>query len=543
VDDDGAVARAVARDLRRHLGERYRIVSAESGQAALEVLDELVLRGEPLAMVLADQRMPGMTGVELLERTRRRAPSAKRVLLTAYADTDAAIRAINEVRLDHYLLKPWDPPEENLYPVVDDLLGDWAASEPAAEEVVRVVGHRWSAASHRMRDFLTRNGLPYRWLDVERHAEARQIVDAAGLDPSSLPVVVFPDGTALGAPEHREVAERAGLSTRAGGRFYDLVIVGGGPSGLAAAVYGASEGLSTVLVEREAPGGQAGQSSRIENYLGFPVGLSGADLTRRATAQAQRFGAELLTAQEVTSIEADGPARAVVLADGSELRAHALLIATGVAYRRLGVPGADRLTGRGLYYGAARTEALACEGEHVFVVGAANSAGQAAMYFSTFAGRVSILCRGEGLHLSMSRYLIDQIEATPNIEVRAHTHIAEVHGDDHVDALTLRGPGGDDRVDAGSVFVFIGASPRTDWLADAVARDDRGFVLAGPDVAGLDGRLRWPLERDPLLLETSMPGVFVAGDVRHQSVKRVASAVGEGSMAVQFVHQYLGELP
>jgi thioredoxin reductase (NADPH) len=544
VDDDPGVSRAVQRDLRRRYGERFRVLRAESGAQALDVLGQVRLREEAVALMVVDQRMPEMSGVELLERAVDLHPAAKRVLLTAYADTQAAIDAINRVSLDHYLLKPWDPPEEELYPVVDDLLSDWEAVGPP-EEGVRVVGHRWSREAHEAKDFLARNGIPYRWIDAEADAEAQALLRAAGAGGERLPVLVFPDGTALEAPSHLEIAERVGLRTRVEAPFYDLVVVGGGPAGLAAAVYGASEGLRTVLVEREAPGGQAGQSSRIENYLGFPVGLSGADLTRRASAQAQRFGAEILSVSEVVGLEARGPARVARLAGGGELSAHAILVATGVEYRRLDVPGADRLSGAGVYYGGSRAEALSCRDEPVFIVGGANSAGQAAAFFAQYAKRVTILYRGDDLARSMSRYLVDQIARIPNVEVRLRAEVVEAHGESALEALTIadRGRGTQERVAARAAFVFIGARPGTDWLAGTLARDERGFVLAGPDLRAVHGRgPRWPLERPPLLLESSLPGVFVAGDVRHQSMKRVAAAVGDGSMAVQLVHQYLGTL-
>jgi thioredoxin reductase (NADPH) len=465
------------------------------------------------------------------------------VLLTAYADTDAAIRAINDVRLDHYLLKPWDPPEEKLYPTLDDLLDDWWATFRPPFQGVRVVGHRWSPASHAVRDFLARNGVPYEWLDIERNAEAQRALSIAAVSRSRLPVVMFERGGLLVEPSLPEIAERLGLAVRAEHPFYDLAIVGGGPAGLAAAVYGASEGLRTVLVEREAPGGQAGQSSRIENYLGFPVGLSGGDLTRRAVAQARRFGAELLTTADVVSIEAPGPARRLGLSDGTTLEAHTLLLATGVQYQRLDVPGAEELAGRGLYYGAGRSEASTCSGERVFVVGGANSAGQAAVYFSQFADEVTILYRGESLTKGMSRYLVDQIETIPSISVRLDTDLIGLDGNGSVETISVRDRGGqEEQLPASAVFVFIGALPNTAWLDGVVARDDRGFVLAGPAVLAPGVKPAWPLERDPFLLETSLPGVFVAGDVRSRSIKRVASGVGEGSMAVQFIHQYLGAL-
>ena len=543
VDDEPGVARAVERDLRQRYGDRLRILRAESGAEGLALLDELAGRGDPVAGIVADQRMPEVTGLDVLARAAEISPQTKRVLLTAYADTDAAIRAINDVRLDHYLLKPWDPPEEKLYPTLDDLLDDWWATFRPPFQGVRVVGHRWSPASHAVRDFLARNLVPYEWLDIERDAEAQRALSLAAVGGSRLPVVLFEGGGLLVEPSLSELAERLGLAVRAEHPFYDLAIVGGGPAGLAAAVYGASEGLRTVLVEREAPGGQAGQSSRIENYLGFPVGLSGGDLTRRAVAQARRFGAELLTTADVVRIEALGPARVLGLSDGTTLEAHTVLLATGVQYRRLDLPGAEEFEGRGLYYGAARSEASACRGERVFVVGGANSAGQAAVYFSQFADEVTILYRGESLEKGMSRYLVDQIEAIPSISVQLGVDLIGLEGNGSVEAVSVRGRDGDEeRLPASGVFVFIGALPNTAWLDGVVARDDRGFVLAGPALLAPGVKPAWPLERDPFLLETSLPGVFVAGDARSRSIKRVASGVGEGSMAVQFIHQYLGAL-
>jgi thioredoxin reductase (NADPH) len=541
IDDDPGVSRAVQRDLRRRYGEGFRVLRAESGSQGLELLGQVRLREEPVALLVADQRMPQMTGVEFLERAIGVVPGAKRVLLTAYADTQVAIDAINRVSLDHYLMKPWDPPEEQLYPVLDDLLSDWEA-DSRGDDGIRVVGHRWSRESHELKDFLARNNVPYRWLDLEREPTAAELISAAGADPALLPVLVFPDGEVLVAPSLRAVAERVGMTTRAAAPFYDLVVVGGGPAGLAAAVYGASEGLRTVMVERDAPGGQAGQSSRIENYLGFPVGLSGADLTRRATAQAQRFGAQMLSVSEVVDLEARGPALAVRLEGGDEIQAHAVVVATGVEYRRLEVPGAGELAGRGVYYGGSRSEALALSGERVFVVGGANSAGQAALYFSGFAEHVTILCRGTDLGASMSRYLTERIAGVTNISVRLRTDVTAFHGEESLTEITLsdRGDGTEERLPAGAVFVFIGARPNTDWLEGVVARDERGFILTGPDLGNPGVRPRWPEKRPPLLLESSLPGVFVAGDVRHQSIKRVAAAVGDGSMAVQLVHQYIG---
>ena len=540
VDDEPSVARAVERDLRRRYGRDYRVLRAGSGEEALATLREAKLRGTPIALLLVDQRMPGMSGVELLEAAREIAPSAKSALLTAYADTQAAIDAINRVSLDHYLLKPWDPPEEQLYPVIDDLLDAWRAEAPADADRIQVVGHRWSRESHDARDFLARNQVPFQWLDVEREDEARRLLAAAEGD-GVLPLVLFPDGGSLHGPTITELAERTGVLRRAERPFYDLVIVGGGPAGLAAAVYGASEGLQTALVERDAPGGQAGQSSRIENYLGFPVGLSGGDLARRATTQAQRFGAELLAVQQVTRIEQRGPSKVVHLAGGEELGAAAVIVATGVDYRLLDAPGVEELTGRGVYYGGSRTEGVSCRDEHVVVVGGGNSAGQAAIYFAGYAQHVTILYRGDSLAKSMSRYLIDTIEDTPNITVRTSAEVAAAHGDEQLERITVRDTvnEADEEMELAAMFVFIGARPQTEWLPDEVARDKRGFVLAGSELLLEDVRPRWRLERNPYLLETTMPGLFVAGDVRSQSMKRVASAVGEGSMAVSFVHEYL----
>ena len=540
VDDEPSVARAVERDLRRRYGRDYRVLRAGSGEEALATLREAKLRGTPIALLLVDQRMPGMSGVELLEAALEIAPDAKRALLTAYADTQAAIDAINRVSLDHYLLKPWDPPEEQLYPVIDDLLDAWRAEAPADADRIQVVGHRWSRESHDARDFLARNQVPFQWLDVEREDEARRLLAAAEGD-GVLPLVLFPDGGSLHGPTITELAERTGVLRRAERPFYDLVIVGGGPAGLAAAVYGASEGLSTALIERDAPGGQAGQSSRIENYLGFPVGLSGGDLARRATTQAQRFGAELLTVQQVTRIEQRGPSKVVHLAGGEELGAAAVIVATGVDYRLLEAPGVEELTGRGVYYGGSRTEGVSCRDEHVVVVGGANSAGQAAIYFAGYAQHVTILYRGDSLAKSMSRYLIDTIEDAPNITVRTNAEVAAAHGNEQLERITVRDTvsGADEERELAAMFVFIGARPQTEWLPDDVARDKRGFVLAGSELLLEDVRPRWRLDRNPYLLETTMPGLFVAGDVRSQSMKRVASAVGEGSMAVSFVHEYL----
>ncbi|HTE20841.1 MAG TPA: FAD-dependent oxidoreductase, partial [Armatimonadota bacterium] len=499
----------------------------------------------PVALLLVDQRMPQMTGVRFLAPAMELYPDAKRVLLTAYADTDAAIEAINQVKVDHYLMKPWDPPEERFYPVLDDLLDDWQAAYRPPFDGLRVVGLRWSPRSYAVKDFLGRHQVPYQWMDLETDPEARRLVDGAGSECPHLPVVLFPDGTRLDEPTNLQIAERIGLATRAEKPFYDFIIIGGGPAGLAAAVYGASEGLRTVLIEREAPGGQAGTSSRIENYLGFPAGLSGADLARRAVAQARRFGVEILSPQEVHKVRVEDPYRMVTLGDGTELSCHALLLATGVSYRKLDVPGCDRLAGAGIYYGAAMTEAISCRGEDVYVVGGANSAGQAAMHFARYADRVIMLVRGESLTKSMSQYLIDQIEQTPNIVVRTHSHMVEANGENSLECLTIANTqtGVKTRVPARSLFIFIGAQPHTDCLDGLVERDERGFIRAGRDLMRDGQRPKgWKLDRDPYLLESSVPGIFVAGDVRHGSVKRVASGVGEGSIAVQFVHQYLANV-
>jgi thioredoxin reductase (NADPH) len=543
VDDDPEVVRAIERDLRRRYGHDYRVLRAESGAAALALLERLRLRGDQVALLLSDQRMPEMTGVEFLEKARALAPDARRVLLTAYADTDAAIRAINQVRIHYYLMKPWDPPEQQLYPYLDDLLEDWRGLRRPTAEGIRVIGTRYSPRAHAVRDFLGRNLVPFRWLDLDASPEALQLLGAMG-GPGrvELPAVLFPDGSHLDDPELRALGERIGLRTRAEKPFYDLVVVGGGPAGLAAGVYGASEGLHTLLVEREAPGGQAGTSSNIENYLGFPVGLTGADLARRAVAQARKFGVEILTPQVAQRLRADGTYRVLTLSDGSEVSCRVLLVTTGVEYRRLDVPGADALTGAGIYYGAAMTEALSCRDEEVYIVGGGNSAGQSAMHFARYARQVTLLCRGRNLDATMSRYLIDQIAGTSNISVLTGSRICRVGGGERLEEITIDGNGEQRTVPATSLFVFIGAAPRTDWLGNAVARDEYGFVLTGPDLPRRDGRPRgWPLDREPYLLETSMPGVFAAGDVRHQSVKRVASAVGEGSIAVQFTHRFLAE--
>ena len=543
VDDDPGVSRAVARDLRRRYGEHHRIVRAESGDTALEALRQMKLRGDQVAVLLADYRMPGMNGIEFLERAMDVYPYAKRILLTAYADTSAAIDAINIVDLDHYLLKPWDPPEEKLYPVIDDLLRAWQDEDRKPVREAKLVGHRWSAPSAAMRDFLARNQVPYRWYASDSD-EGRRLLDAAGADGRDLPVLITTEGEPMIAPTQAEVASRVGLATTPERDFYDLVVVGGGPAGLGAAVYGASEGLRTVLVEKFATGGQAGQSSRIENYLGFPDGLSGGQLTDRARRQAVKFGAELLTTKEAAGLEVNGPARTLRLGDGSVIDAKAIILATGVAYRQLNAPGCAEMTGAGIYYGAALTEAEACKDDDVFIVGGANSAGQAAVYLARFARSVTMLVRGGSLELSMSYYLIQQIAGIENISVRTCTEVIEALGDGHLEQLTLRdlNTGATESVDAGQLFIFIGAAPRTGWLDGVVARDGHGFIVSGPDLNQAEHRPGWPLDRSPYHLETSVPGVFAAGDVRSDSAKRVASAVGEGAMAVMLVHRYLETL-
>ncbi|MGL4609693.1 MAG: FAD-dependent oxidoreductase [Trueperaceae bacterium] len=532
IDDDPQVLASIAQDLRRKYGSDYRIVRASSGQEALDALQQLKERGDAVALLLSDHRMPQMDGVEFLSRARSLYPEAKRALLTAYADTEAAIRAINNVRVDYYLMKPWDPPETQLYPILDDLLEDWLANYRPPFSGVRLLGNRWSSETHNLKDFLARNHVPYQWLDVETNEEAQGLVQGA-----KLPLVLLPENKRLENPSLLEVAQNVGLQTQANNPFYDLVIVGGGPAGLAAAVYGASEGLKVVMIEREAPGGQAGTSSRIENYLGFPAGLSGGDLARRAVAQARKFGAELLTPAAVKNLRVDGQYRIITLEDGSELSCHTLLVATGVNYKKLKIPGLESLTGSGVYYGAAITEAQACSQEDVFIVGAGNSAGQAAMYLAQFAKSVTMLVRGTSLAASMSQYLIDQIKATENIRIKHCAQVAEVHGEGKLESITLSYTNSSEKetVLAAALFVFIGAMPYTNWLGEQVLRDDRGFVPTGPDLP----KDMWKLERDPFLLETNIPGVFAAGDVRKESVKRVASAVGEGSIAVQFIHRYL----
>jgi thioredoxin reductase (NADPH) len=545
VDDDVPVLRAVERDLRARYGEGYRIVAAGSGAEALEAVRQLTVRGSSVALFLSDQRMPQMTGTEFLAAAAELQPDAKRVLLTAYADTDVAIHAINEIRLDHYILKPWDPPEEQLYPILDDLLSDWSATFRPPFEGLRLLAGRWSPGGHTLRDYLTRNQVPYAWLDPLEDDEGRRLAASLGHgEPvdAAIPIVFFPDGSTLRDPSTLHIAEKLGLQTRAALPFYDVVIVGGGPAGLAAAVYGASEGLKTLLVEQEAPGGQAGTTSRIENYLGFPAGLSGGDLARRALAQARRLGAEILSPDEVTGIRREDPYRVVTLRAGGDVSCQTVVVATGVAYRQLDLPGAAELAGAGIYYGAATTEAVLYRGKQVGVVGGGNSAGQAAVYLSRFAERVLLMVRTPELS-AMSQYLIDQMAAIPNIEIRYETSVAAVHGESHLSALTVAGPGGEEELPLAAVFVFIGQQPRTEWLEGTVLRDPAGFVITGAELLS-EGKPPpgWGLAREPFLLESSLPGVMVAGDVRARSVKRIASAVGEGAMSVQFVHQYLASL-
>jgi thioredoxin reductase (NADPH) len=557
VDDDPQVLRAVEIDLRHKYGDRFRVLKANSGAIAIEILKQLKLRNEPPALFLVDQRMPHMTGVEFLEKAMEIYPDAKRVLLTAYADTNAAIRSINKAKIDYYLMKPWDPPEENLYPVVSDLLEDWMASFRPPFEGIRVIGLRWSPKSHETRNFLARNGIPFQWLDAESDKEATKLVNIAvasslntvdATGSQHLPLVLFTDGSHLSEPTNSQIAEKIGLKSHAQMPFYDLIIVGAGPAGLAAAVYGASEGLHTLLIEREAPGGQAGMSANIENYLGFPTGLTGANLARRAVAQATRFGTEILTPREAISVRVEDPYRFVKLNDGNEISCHTLLITTGVSYRKLDVPDIDRLTGAGVYYGASMTQALTYHDEDVYLVGGANSAGQAALYFSRYARTVTMLVRGDSLSKTMSQYLVDQISESKNIRVWLHSSVVELKGENRLDAIVVKDTikGENQTLSTGGLFIFIGAQPRTNWLSDVVATDTNGFILTGPNLTMMrkDGHTNdrpkgWNLDREPFLLETSVPGIFAAGDVRYGSIKRVASGVGEGSIVVQFVHQYL----
>ena len=548
VDDEPEVLRAVERDLRRKYGRDYRILGANSGSSAIELLQQLKTRGDSLALTVADQRMPQLSGLDVLSESMQLFPRAKRALLTAYADTNAAIAAINTAKVDYYLLKPWDPPEEKLYPVLDDLLYDWQAGYKAPYNGVRVLGSRWSPASHQLKEFLGRYQVPYQWTDVEiatPDPDVQQLIPNVDLKSASLPLVVLPGGEVLSNPEVDDLAARIGLRTRAETSFYDFVIVGGGPAGLAAAVYGASEGLKTLLVERSAPGGQAGMSSRIENYLGFPSGLTGADLARRAFDQAKRFGAEILSPQEAVNLRVDGPYRLIKLRDGTEISCHALLIASGLSWKKLSIPGIERLQEAGVYYGSSMAEARLCSGEDVFVVGGANSAGQAAVYFSQFARSVTMLVRADSLEKSMSQYLIDQIREVPNIRVEPGSEVVEVHGDGHLESITIANHATESlRTESTSaLFIFIGAVPCTSWLRGLLPMDERGYLLTGTMLPRDGDRPKgWKEERDPFIFESIIPGVFAAGDTRHSSIKRVASAVGEGSITVQMVHQYLGKV-
>jgi thioredoxin reductase (NADPH) len=542
VDDEPQVLNAVERDLRQHYGGDYRILKAGSGADALDAVKQLKQRNSPLALFLVDQRMPYMSGTEFLAEAQQFYPEARKVLLTAYADTEAAIDSINTLGLDYYLMKPWDPPEDTLYPVLDDLLSDWLANVPLPYDGIRVAGTLWSPSSHHVKDFLARNRIPYQWLDIDNDPEAEELVKSATGDQVQLPIVFFPDGKVLVNPENRALAEMCGLQTQATQPFYDLIIVGGGPAGLGAAVYGASEGLRTLMIEREATGGQAGTSSRIENYLGFPKGLSGADLARRATAQATRLGAEILTAVDATRVRVEDPYRYVTLSDGTELACRALVISTGVTVRRLKTPGIEELTAAGVYYGAALTEAAYYRDQPVFVAGGANSAGQAAMFFSRYASKVTMLVRASSLEKGMSQYLVDQIYGTDNIEVLLRTEVVEAHGEDRLEALTIinNDTGEKQTVPAAALFIFVGAAAHTELLDGVVERNSAGFVVTGHDLTRGGRRPEgWRMKRDPYLLETSVPGIFAAGDVRQGAVRRVATAVGEGAMAVSFVHQYL----
>ncbi len=540
VDDDTSVLEAVVQDLRRHYGEHYRIVRAASGQAALDILKQLTDRKETLALILSDQRMPGMTGVDLLQQAIPLFPDAKRVLLTAYADTDAAINAINSAKIHYYLNKPWDPPEEKLYPILDDLLEAWKQCYKPVFDGIRVIGNRWSAQDHAVREFLSRNRVPYQWLTPESDPSVLKLLEEKSIPVAKLPAVLFGDGSSLTQPTKMELAAKIGLRTQAAQEFYDVVVLGAGPAGLAAGVYGSSEGLKTLIVEPNAPGGQAGSSSRIENYLGFPQGLSGEELAKRAYLQATRFGAEFLT-QRAKQVRTDNQYHIIQLADGREVSCHVCLVSTGVTYRKLNIPGADKLTGAGMYYGATISDPATCKNEVVYIVGGANSAGQAAMGFSQHAKQVHLLVRADSLEKGMSQYLVDQIRATPNILVETNAEVTEVFGDIHLEAITVSVAGKPEKRTAGYLYIFIGAEPKTDWLPESVARDPKGFLFSGPDLKS-KAPAAWKLDRDPYLLETSVPGIFVAGDVRHNSVKRCASAVGEGSIAIQFVHQYLATL-
>jgi len=542
VDDEVQVLNAIERDLRARYAEDYRVLKANSGAEALDLARQILGRSDPLALFLVDQRMPGMSGTEFLAQVQDLFPQSRKVLLTAYADIEAAITSINQIGLDYYLVKPWDPPETHLYPILDDLLSDWQASAQPPYDGIRIVGTQWSPASHYVKDFLARNRIPYQWLDIEKDSGARALIEGIEEEDLQLPVVYFPDGTRLMAPERRQLADKIGLHTEATEPFYDLIIVGAGPAGLGAAVYGASEGLRTLMIERQATGGQAGTSSRIENYLGFPKGISGGDLARRATDQALRLGAEILTAREVCRVKLQDTYRVVELQDGSELTCRALVVATGASVRTLKLPGIEALTGAGVYYGAALTEAANYRDQEVFVVGGANSAGQGAMFFSRFASKVTMLVRSSSLEKGMSQYLVNQIQANPKIEVRLRTLVESVAGDARLESLTFRDLEHDqaETLPAAAMFIFIGAVPHSECVADLVECNHAGFIITGSDLMLDDSRPKgWTLKRDPYLLETSMQGIFAAGDVRQGAVRRVASAVGEGAIAVSLVHQYL----
>ena len=539
VDDDREVLNAIERDLRRHYADRYRVLSATSGAEALDTVRQLRQRSGVVALYLVDQRMPQVTGIQFLCEARKLDPDAMRVLLTAYADTGAAIAAINDVGLHHYLMKPWDPPEQRLYPVLDDLLAEWSGRARLPFEGIRVVGSRWSPQSYAAREFLALNQVPYRWIDIEEDAPTRELVRSLAGESPRLPVILFPDGTSLIAPDYAALAERVGMPTRATRPFYDVVIIGGGPAGLANAVYAASEGLHALLIEQHAPGGQAGSSSMIENYLGFPGGVTGADLAQRAVAQARRFGAEMLVGIPVSGLRREDPYRIVTLADGREVSCHALVLATGMAVRELEVPGVQALLGAGVYYGAASSEAALYRGQDVAIVGGANSAGQGALFFSRYARNVHLLVRAAGLSPRMSRYLVDRIDATENIHVLPGTELTEACGNGRLREIGLRDAttGASRALEDAALFVFIGVAPRTAQFATFVALDEKGFILTGPDV--LRQKAAWSLERDPFMFETSVPGVFAAGDVRSGANRRIASAVGEGSAAIHSVHRYL----
>jgi thioredoxin reductase (NADPH) len=545
LDDDNNVLRAVGKDLKSHYGSEYRILKAESGESALNTLEELKLRGDEPALFLVDQRMPNMTGVEFLDKAKDIFPDARKVLLTAYADTEAAIHAINDIQIDYYLLKPWEPPEDKLFPVISDLLYTWESSRSPVFYGIRLIGYQWSPKSHEIKDFLTGNNVPYQWLDYEKNEEAVKLLELSKIEASDLPCLIFEDGTTLMNADIKEIADKVGLQTSAKKVLYDLIIIGAGPAGLAAAVYAASEGLKTLLVEKQAPGGQAGTSSRIENYLGFPNGISGNELARRAVTQAKRFGVEILTAREVVKLEADGPLRTIRLKDGTDINSKAILIATGVSYRHLKAKGIEKLTGAGIYYGATMSEGESVRNEDIFIVGGANSAGQAAMYFSRFAKKITMVVRGESLSSSMSQYLIDQIKSTDNIHIITNSEVIEVQGTNRLEKLTISGKDSKktETMNACALFIFIGAIPNTVWLGEEILLDDHGFIISGIDLLEEQEKIPFHLHfRPPYMLETSVPGIFVAGDVRHGSVKRVASSVGEGSMAVMYVHLYINSV-